>query len=96
MFASSTNVHEVGTAVISGVPTTEYTGTYHIGAGLNRLSPSLRKQMQQALSATGMTTSQFTIWVDGQHNVRKLVQTETGTGARPSPPRCWSHPLTSH
>jgi hypothetical protein len=79
LFASSTNVHEVGTAVINGVPTTEYTGTYHIGAGLNRLSPSLRKQMQQALSATGMTTSQFTIWVDGQHNVRKLVETETGS-----------------
>jgi hypothetical protein len=79
LFASSTNVHQVGTATISGVPTTEYTGTYHIGAGLNRLSPSLRKQMQQALSATGMTTSQFRIWVDGQHNVRKLVQTETGS-----------------
>lgn len=79
LFASSTNVHLVGTATINGVPTTEYTGTYHIGAGLNRLSPSLRKQMQQALSATGMTSSQFTIWVDGQHNVRKLVQTETGS-----------------
>jgi hypothetical protein len=79
LFASSTNVHQVGTATINGVPTTEYTGTYHIGAGLNRLSPSLRKQMQQALSATGMTSSQFTIWVDGQHNVRKLVQTETGS-----------------
>jgi hypothetical protein len=79
LFASSTNVHQVGTATINGVPTTEYTGTYHIGAGLNRLSPDLRKQMQQALSATGMTTSRFSIWVDGQHNVRKLVQTETGS-----------------
>jgi hypothetical protein len=80
LFASSTNVRQVGTQVINGVPTTEYTGTYHIGAGLNRLSPSLRRQMQQALAASGMTTSQFRIWVDGQHNVRKLVQTESGSG----------------
>ena len=80
MFAASTDVHQVGTQVINGVPTTEYTGTYHIAAGLSRLSPSLRRMMGPALSASGMTASQFTIWVDGQHNVRKLVQTESGNG----------------
>lgn len=80
MFAASTNVHEVGQQVINGVPTTEYTGTYHISEGLTRLSPSLRRMMQPALAQMGMTTSQFTIWVDGQHQVRKLVQTESGNG----------------
>jgi hypothetical protein len=80
MFAASTNVHEVGHQVINGVPATEYTGTYHISEGLARLSPSLRRMMQPALAQMGMTTSQFTIWVDGQHQVRKLVQTESGNG----------------
>ncbi len=80
MFAASTNVHEVGRQVINGVATTEYTGTYHISEGLTRLSPSLRRMMQPALAEMGMTTSQFTIWVDGQHQVRKLVQTESGNG----------------
>jgi hypothetical protein len=80
MFAASTDVHEVGHQVINGVATTEYTGTYHISEGLTHLSPSLRKMMQPALAEMGMTTSQFTIWVDGQHQVRKLVQTESGKG----------------
>jgi hypothetical protein len=80
MFAASTDVHEVGHQVISGVPTTEYAGTYHISEGLTHLSPSLWRMMQPALTQMGMTTSQFTIWVDGQHQVRKLVQTEAGNG----------------
>src|ERR1022692_1153685 len=40
MFAASTNVRESGTPMLSGVRTTEYSGSYGLEAGLARLAPS--------------------------------------------------------
>lgn len=81
MLPAATNVHKVGTATINGVPTTEYSGTLNVSAAASRLDPSLKKLMGPGLSAMGITTSKFTVWIDSNHLIRKLVQTETGSTA---------------
>lgn len=79
MLAAATNVHQIGTATVNGVPTTEYSGTLDVAKAMTRLDPSLRKLVGPAMAATGITTSHFTVWVDGQHQVRKMVQSEGGS-----------------
>jgi hypothetical protein len=81
MLPAASNVHKVGTATVNGVSTTEYAGTLNIAKSLAKLDPSLRKLVGPALKATGITTSQFHVWVDGQNQVRKLAQTESGANA---------------
>lgn len=78
MLPAADHVHQVGTATISGVSTTEYAGTLDIAKSLAKLDPSLRKLVGPALKATGITTANFKVWVDGQHQVRKLVESEGG------------------
>jgi hypothetical protein len=78
MLAGATNVHTVGTGTVDGVPVTEYTGTVSIDKGLAALDPSTRSSLSKVLSQAGIGTAKFTIWVDGQHLVRKSVVTETG------------------
>ena len=79
MLASSTNVKKVGTATINGVPTTEYTGTYPITAGLAKLPAASRSKIAAQLKAQGLTTEQFTVWLDDQHQVRKVISSAKGT-----------------
>jgi hypothetical protein len=77
LFAPSTNVRSVGTQVINGVPTTEYAGTVTIAAGLSHLPPSIRNIFGPGLSSMGgATISHFTVWIDGQHIIRKEVATQ--------------------
>ncbi len=73
MLASSTNVKKVGTATLGGVPVTEYTGTYPVSAGLAKLPASERTKVSQQFQALGLTTEQFTIWLDGKQQVRKVL-----------------------
>lgn len=82
MLASSTNVKKVGTATISGVPTTEYTGTYPITAGLAKLPSATRSKIASQLQAMGLTTEHFTVWLDDQQQVRKVVNSAKGTSER--------------
>lgn len=78
LLAGATNVHQVGTGTVDGVPVTEYSGTLPMDKGVGYLSGSLKKQVQQALKAAGISTATFTVWIDGQHLVRKSVVTESG------------------
>ena len=56
MLASSTNVKKVGTATINGVPTTEYTGTYPVSAGLAKLPAASRSKVAAQLQQMGLKT----------------------------------------
>jgi hypothetical protein len=78
MFPAASNVRRAGTQVINGVQTTEYTGILHVNAAMARIAPGLRKLVAPAMAATGATTARFQVWVDGQHQIRKLVENETG------------------
>jgi hypothetical protein len=79
MLSSSTNVKKVGTATLNGVPTTEYTGTYPISAGLAKLPAASRSKIASQLKTMGLTTEQFTVWLDGQQQVRKIVTSAKGS-----------------
>jgi hypothetical protein len=79
LFATSSNVREVGAAVINGVSTTEYSGTVSPSAALNALSPSLSKELAPELKMISGDIS-WDVWLDSQHMVRKLTESETVDG----------------
>lgn len=80
MLTASKDLREVGTQVINGVPTTHYTGSYPIGAALAKLPSALRSL--SVLKSMGIKTVHFDAWIDGQHQVRKMVTAEAGPSAR--------------
>lgn len=84
MLSSSTNVKKVGTATINGVPTTEYTGTFPISAGLAKLPAAARSKIAAQLKAEGLTTEHFTVWLDDQQQVRKVITSAKGTSEQVS------------
>ncbi len=71
LFNASKNARAVGTKVIRGVRTTEYTGTYLPAAALADLSPALRKQLGPTLRSIGTNAVQFEVWLDAHHIVRQ-------------------------
>ena len=79
MLAGATNVRTVGTGTVDGVPVTEYTGTVSMAKALAVLDAGTRSTLSQALSQAGISSARFTIWIDGQHLVRKSVVTESGS-----------------
>jgi hypothetical protein len=79
MLAGATSVHKVGTGTLDGVAVTEYTGTLSLDKGMQYLSGSVKAQVQKEMSAAGLTTGTFTVWIDGQHTVRKAIIDENGT-----------------
>jgi hypothetical protein len=78
LLGGATSVHQVGTGTIDGVAVTEYSGTLPIAKGLRYLSGTVKQQVQKAMAAAGISTAKFTVWIDGQHLVRKSVVTESG------------------
>jgi hypothetical protein len=78
LLAGATSVRQVGTGTIDGVAVTEYTGTLPLDKGMSFLSGSVKAQVQQAIAAAGLRTATFTVWIDGQHLVRKSLVTESG------------------
>lgn len=78
LLQGATSVRQVGTGSIGGVPVTEYTGTLPLDKGISYLSGSAKTEAQQAIAAAGFSTATFTVWIDGQHTVRKAVVTEVG------------------
>jgi hypothetical protein len=78
MFTAATNVREVGTATVSGVPTTGYSGSYSLAAGLAKLPASQRADLQSDMESSGITGTQFTVWADANHQVRKISLAEIG------------------
>ena len=79
LLTGATGVRKVGTGTIDGVPVTEYTGTVSLDKGMQYLSGSAKAAMQKQITAAGLTTATFTVWVDGQRVMRKAVITEHGT-----------------
>jgi hypothetical protein len=78
LLAGATSVRQVGTGTIDGVTVTEYSGTLPLDKGIGYLSGSVKAQVKQAMAAAGISTAKFTVWIDGQHLVRKSLVTESG------------------
>jgi hypothetical protein len=79
MLGASSSVREVGTGSIGGVPVTEYAGTISVAKAIAALSGGAKAEMEQMNAAAGLTTEKYTVWIDGQHIMRKAVITGTGT-----------------
>ncbi len=79
LLATSSNVQEVGTGVINGVRTTEYSGIISPTAAISTLSPGLSKQLAPELKMISGDIS-WEAWLDRQHMVRKLTEHETIDG----------------
>lgn len=77
---ASKDARLVGTQVIDGVKTTHYAGTITPSAALEKLAAGLRKDLSSAMSQLQGDIS-WNIWVDAQHNLRKLTETYTVAGA---------------
>lgn len=82
MLTASKDLREVGTQTINGVQTTHYTGSYTIAAAIAKLPSALRSLSGPVLKSMGIKTVHFDTWIDGQHQLRKIVTTEAGPGAR--------------
>lgn len=79
MLAAAKDVRAVGTQTIDGVSTTHYTGSYPASAGLAKLPASERAAAEKGLRTLGVKTVGFNVWIDGQHQTRKIVVAETGS-----------------
>jgi hypothetical protein len=80
LFAVAKNAHQVGTATIDGVPTTEYAGSFKASDAINALSPSVRDVLGAQLKSLGDSTISFREWIDGQHHMRQVIENETVKG----------------
>jgi hypothetical protein len=79
VLAGARNVRDAGTAVIGGVQTTHYTGTISPANGLAALPPALRKTLAPELKSISGQIA-FSLWIDGQHQIRKVTESETVSG----------------
>ena len=79
LLAGATGVRKVGTGTVNGVPVTEYTGHFTIAEALAKLPARDRQAVQQATAKAGVSGGDFTIWLDDQQQVHKLILTEQGT-----------------
>jgi LppX_LprAFG lipoprotein len=79
MLAAAKDVRAVGKQTIDGISTTHYTGTYSLSAGLAKLPASQRAVAQKGLQTLGVKNVRFNVWIDGQHQTRKIVVSETGS-----------------
>lgn len=77
---ASKDARLVGTQVIDGVKTTHYAGTITPSAALEKLAAGLRQDLSSAMSQLQGDIS-WNIWIDAQHNLRKLTETYTVAGA---------------
>lgn len=82
MFAASTNVRESGTPMLSGVRTTEYSGSYDVESGLARLAPSQQSALRTDMDSSGITATRFTVWVDSKNQVRRISLVEIGKSTK--------------
>lgn len=81
LLSATKNAHVVGAQTVDGVPTTEYAGSITAGEGLKALTPRLRKALAPQLNAVDASTRiNFRLWIDDQHQVRKLAEVETING----------------
>jgi LppX_LprAFG lipoprotein len=69
----------VGSETVAGVPTTHYRGTVDYAETLDQLTPELRAQLEQQLSAAGTQTATIDVWIDADGTVRQLAQESEST-----------------
>jgi hypothetical protein len=75
MLGAGAQVRDVGTQVVGGVQTTKYTGSFAMSGALKRLPATARSQLSSiANEVSGQI--HFTVWIDSQHRVRQVVETE--------------------
>jgi hypothetical protein len=79
LLSQSKDVKKVGTTVLGGVPVTEYAGTYSMAQALAAVPASERAYIAKSVSAAGIKSVRFTLWLDDQQLTRKLVAVETGS-----------------
>lgn len=79
MLAAAQDVRAAGTQVVGGVQTTHYTGSFAPRAAVSALSPSLRNSVAPMLNLLSGDI-EFNVWIDSQHQVRKIIETETVSG----------------
>ena len=70
-----------GSGVINGIPTTRYEGSYSVADEMKKLPPGLRKITSQSIAALGITKVHFTIWIDGKHQMRRVITVEKGSSS---------------
>jgi hypothetical protein len=80
LFAVAKDAHEVGTATIDGVPTTEYAGSFKASDAISALSPGARDVLGAQLKSLGDSVITFREWIDGQHHMRQVIENETVKG----------------
>jgi len=78
---ASRDLRKTGTEVVNGIPTTRYEGSYSVADQLKKMPPSLRKMTSKSIAALGITRVQFTIWIDGQHQMRRVITVEKGSSS---------------
>jgi hypothetical protein len=78
---ASKDLRKTGTEVINGIPTTRYEGSYSVADEMKKLPPALRKITSQSIAALGVTKVHFTIWIDGKHQMRRVITVEKGTSS---------------
>lgn len=81
MLAAATNARAAGQQTIGGIGTTRYEGSYRPAAAIAEL-PASAAPMLGAYLKTLTSDVSFTIWIDAQHNVRKLQLNENTTSDR--------------
>ncbi len=80
LFSTSKNARLVASAIIHGVPTIEYAGTYEPRIALAELTSSLRTLLGPTLHTIGTNPVQFEVWVDAHHIVRQAITTDNVHG----------------
>jgi hypothetical protein len=78
---ASKDLRKTGAEVVNGIPTTRYEGTYSVQDQLKKMPPALRKITSQSIAALGVTKVHFTIWIDGKHQMRRVITVEKGTSS---------------
>jgi hypothetical protein len=78
---ASKDLRKTGTEVINGIPTTRYEGSYSVADEMKKLPPALRKITSQSIAALGVTRVHFTIWIDGKHQMRRVITVEKGSSS---------------
>jgi len=78
---ASKDLRKTGTEVVNGIPTTRYTGSYSVADEMKKLPPALRKMTSQSIAALGITKVHFTIWIDGKHQMRRVITVEKGSSS---------------
>lgn len=79
LMAGAKNVRTVGTGTVDGVPVTELEGSEPATAALAKLPASARATLGQEIEKLGVGQIQYQAWVDGQHNIRKMIVKEIGS-----------------